>query len=157
MVSFFIIMYNRPRGGYMALVKKFILFTVTFFKAIFRLILGLRTPKGLLALFLAFLIYYGWALTFIVYGTITKNPWFISIGTTVVIFWMAPATPFWGLTIITTLFIQRVILRDQKTQSFRKIYNEYLGKAKKAEDQKLIELVEEKTDFADPKPDDLEE
>ena len=86
MVSFFIIMYNLPRGGYMALVKKFILFTVTFFKAIFRLILGLRTPKGLLALFLAFLIYYGWALTFIVYGTITKNPWFISIGTTVVIF-----------------------------------------------------------------------
>jgi hypothetical protein len=32
-----------------------------------------------------------------------------------------------------------------------------LGKAKKAEDQKLIDLVEEKTDFADPKPDDLEE
>ncbi len=62
----------------MKYIKQFIHITVVFFKAIFRLILGLRTPKGLLALFLALLIYYGWAITFIVYGTITTNPWFIS-------------------------------------------------------------------------------
>ena len=90
----------------MKFIKQFIHITITFFKAVFRLILGLRTPKGLLALFLAFLIYYGWAIAFIVYGTWIKNPWFISIGTSVVVFWMAPLTPFFALTIFTTLFIQ---------------------------------------------------
>ncbi len=140
----------------MKYIKQFIHITITFFKAIFRLILGLRTPKGLLALFLAFLIYYGWAIAFIVYGTLIKNPWFISIGTSVVVFWMAPLTPFFALTIFTTLFIQRVILRDKKTQSFRKIYNMYLGNSKKTSDDRVIALVEAKTDFADPTEEELE-
>ncbi len=69
---------------------------------------------------------------------------------------MAPLTPFWALTIFTTLFIQRVILRDKKTQSFRKIYNMYLGESKTKSDQKLIALVEDKTDFADPTKEELE-
>jgi|GEM_PF-4700755 len=140
----------------MKYIRQFILITITFFKAIIRLIIGLKTPKGLLALFLALLLYYGWAIAFIVYGTILKDPWFISIGTSVVVFWMAPLTPFWALTIFTTLFIQRVILRDQKTQSFRKIYNMYLGESKTKSDVKLIALVEEKTDFADPTQAELE-
>lgn len=140
----------------MKYIRKFIHITITFFKAIIRLIIGLKTPKGLLALFLALLLYYGWAIAFIVYGTILKDPWFISIGTSVVVFWMAPLTPFWALTIFTTLFIQRVILRDQKTQSFRKIYNMYLGESKTKSDAKLIALVEEKTDFADPTQAELE-
>lgn len=140
----------------MKYIRQFIHMTITFFKAIIRLILGLRTPKGLLALFLALLIYYGWAIAFIVYGSIVKNPWFISIGTSVMVFWMAPLTPFWALTIFTTLFIQRVILRDQKTQSFRKIYQMYLGDSKSKSDDKLIALVEDKTDFADPTPEELE-
>ena len=140
----------------MKYIQKFIKITVTFFKAVFRLILGLRTPKGLLSLFIAFLIYYGWAIAFIVYGTIIKYPWFISIGTTVVVFWMAPMTPFFAITIFTTLFIQRVILRDQNTQSFRKIYHMYLGDESKSSDEKLIELVEAKTDFADPTESELE-
>lgn len=140
----------------MKYIRQFIHITITFFKAIIRLIIGLKTPKGLLALFLALLLYYGWAIAFIVYGTILKDPWFISIGTSVVVFWMAPLTPFWALTIFTTLFIQRVILRDQKTQSFRKIYNMYLGESKTKSDAKLIALVEEKTDFADPTQAELE-
>lgn len=140
----------------MKFIKQFIHITITFFKAVFRLILGLRTPKGLLALFLAFLIYYGWAIAFIVYGTLIKNPWFISIGTSVVVFWMAPLTPFFALTIFTTLFIQRVILRDKKTQSFRKIYNMYLGNSKNPSDDRVIALVEAKTDFADPTVEELE-
>ncbi len=140
----------------MKYIRQFIHITITFFKAIIRLIIGLKTPKGLLALFLALLLYYGWAIAFIVYGTILKDPWFISIGTSVVVFWMAPLTPFWALTIFTTLFIQRVILRDQKTQSFRKIYNMYLGESKTKSDVKLIALVEEKTDFADPTQAELE-
>lgn len=140
----------------MKYIRQFIHITITFFKAIIRLIIGLKTPKGLLALFLALLLYYGWPIAFIVYGTILKDPWFISIGTSVVVFWMAPLTPFWALTIFTTLFIQRVILRDQKTQSFRKIYNMYLGESKTKSDAKLIALVEEKTDFADPTQAELE-
>lgn len=140
----------------MKYIRQFIHITITFFKAIIRLIIGLKTPKGLLALILALLLYYGWAIAFIVYGTILKDPWFISIGTSVVVFWMAPLTPFWALTIFTTLFIQRVILRDQKTQSFRKIYNMYLGESKTKSDVKLIALVEEKTDFADPTQAELE-
>lgn len=140
----------------MTYIRQFIHITITFFKAIIRLILGLKTPKGLLALAIALLLYYGWAIAFIVYGTIVKNPWFISIGTSVMVFWMAPLTPFWALTIFTTLFIQRVILRDQKTQSFRKIYQMYLGDSKSKSDDKLIALVEAKTDFADPSPEELE-
>jgi pheromone shutdown protein TraB len=140
----------------MKYIRQFMHITITFFKAIVRLIIGLKTPKGLLALFLALLLYYGWAIAFIVYGTILKDPWFISIGTSVVVFWMAPLTPFWALTIFTTLFIQRVILRDKKTQSFRKIYNMYLGESKHKSDDRLIALVEDKTDFADPTKEEIE-
>ena len=140
----------------MKYMNQFINLTVTFFKAIFRLLLGLRTPKGLLALFISFAIFYGWALAFIVYGTWTKNPWFISIGTSVVVFWMAPFTPFFAIVIFTTLFIQRVILRDQNTQSFRKIYQMYLGEQHKPSDDRIVALVEDKTDFADPTEAELE-
>lgn len=140
----------------MKFIQQFIHLTITFFKAIYRLILGLRTPKGLLSLFISFVIFYGWALAFIVYGTLTKNPWFISIGTSVVVFWMAPFTPFFAITIFTTLFIQRVILRDQNTQSFRKIYRMYLGDQSKPSDDRIVQLVEDKTDFADPTEAELE-
>ena len=141
----------------MQTLKKITRYFVTFFKAIFRLIIGLKTPKGLLALFISFCIFYGWGIAFIIYGTITSQGWFVTIGTGVMVFWLAPGTPFWAIMIITTLFIQRVILRDAKTQSFRRIYNEYLGASKEPSDDKIIRLVEDKTDFADPKPEELEE
>ncbi|MDY0210819.1 MAG: hypothetical protein RBQ91_05385 [Acholeplasma sp.] len=141
----------------MKLLRKFYLFTITFFKAIFRLILGLRTPKGLIALFISFSIFYGWAIAFIIYGSIASNGWFLTIGSGVLVFWLAPGTPFFPIMIIATLFIQRIILRDHKTQSFRKIYNEYLGSTKKSEDDKIIEFMEDKTDFADPTPEELKD
>lgn len=143
-------------GVYMRWFKKLMHVTLAFIKAMFRLITGLRTPKGLIALFISFTIFYGWALAFIIYGTIIANPWFISIGTGVVIFWIAPGTPFFPIVIIATLFIQRVVLRDKKTQSFRKVYHQFAGDSNTEANEEYIALVEDKTDFADPKPDELE-
>lgn len=101
--------------------------TVAFVKSIGRLLLGLKTKKGLISLFIAFMIFYGWALTFILLGFLFDNTLWMAIGMGVVVFWAAPFTPFFPITIISTLFIQRVILRDKQTQSFKEIYSHYVG------------------------------
>ena len=103
--------------------------------AVWRIILGLGTVKGLLAIFISFTIYYGWAVALIVIGTIyAKYQWMIAVGMSVIVFWAGPFTPFFPILIMTTLFIQRYILRDKKTQSFTEIYKHYLGESKMSEE-----------------------
>lgn len=101
-------------------------FFVDFFKSLWRTILSLRTIKGIIALAVSLTIYYGWAVAMIVVGSIFPvYRWMIGVGTGVMLFWAGPFTPFWAITIVTTIFIQRYILRDKKARPFKDIYAEY--------------------------------
>ena len=121
--------------------KKILLYVWNILRAVWRVILGLGTVKGLLALFISFTIYYGWAVALIIIGTIyAKYQWMIAVGMSVIVFWAGPFTPFFPILITTTLFIQRYILRDKKTQSFTEIYKQYLGESEMSEeDEKELE------------------
>lgn len=126
-------------------------FFVDFFKSVWRVIVSLKTAKGILAFVISFTIYYGWALAMIVVGTIfPQYRWMIGVGTGVVIFWAGPFTPFWAITLVTTIIIQRYILRDKKTQTFREIYKQFLADREiSKEDEKIIKLFSKREEQHD--------
>jgi len=94
--------------------QKYKIFWITFFKLVWDVIKSMNTLRGYIALFISFMIFDGWALLFIVFGSIAGNAWMIGIGTTVMLFWVGPGTPVIPLIIITALFIRRYILFEKK-------------------------------------------
>ena len=50
---------------------------------------------------------------FYLVGLITGNPWWTGAATTVWLFWAAPLTPFWILTISITAAIKEIINRSE--------------------------------------------
>ncbi len=92
---------------------KFIHFWIKFFKVVWAVVKSMNTLRGYIALFLAYVIYHGWALAFVVIGTVVGNGWMIGIGSAVLLFWFGPGTPVIPLIIVTALFIQRYLLFDK--------------------------------------------
>lgn len=134
-------------------------FIVDFFKSLWRIIVSLKSPKGLIALAISLMIYYGWAVALVVIGSIfPSHRWMIGVGTGVMLFWAGPFTPFWPITLITTIFIQRYILRDKKAQTFQEIYQKYLADRKMSKEDEAfmrhLEKKKEKKHDKDRKPND---
>lgn len=134
-------------------------FFADFMKSLWRVLVGLKTPKGIIALAISLTIYYGWAVALVVLGSIfPSHRWMIGVGTGVMLFWAGPFTPFWPITLVTTIFIQRYILRDKKAQSFQEIYEKYLADRKMSkEDEAFIRRLNKKKEQKDDKnrkPDD---
>lgn len=98
-----------------------------FFKGLWRLIKSMGTIKGLISLFLSFMIYVGWAIVLLIIGIIIGDAWLISVGTGTILFWAGPFTPMWMLIIGTAIFIQRFILRDKKAISKKEIFSAFKG------------------------------
>ena len=127
------------------------LFFVDFFKSLWRVLVSLKTAKGIIALSISLMMYYGWAVALIVVGSIFPSyRYLIGIGTGVMLFWAGPFTPFWPITLVTTIFIQRYILRDKKAKTFKEIYESYLADRKMSkEDERFIKRLEHKKEKAD--------
>lgn len=89
-------------------------FIKRFFKWLWELIKSFGTLKGLISLFISFIIFYGWLLAFIVFGTIFKITWMYSVGIGGVLFWAGPFTPFFPIFLAIATFFRRVILKDKK-------------------------------------------
>lgn len=98
------------------MIKKFILFWKHFFIMVWEIIKSMRSVRGLISLFIAYMIFHGWALTFFVIGLITGNAWFLGIGTAVMLFWFGPGTPVIPLILVTAFIIQRYILMDKSNK-----------------------------------------
>ncbi len=96
--------------------KKFILFWKTFFIMIWEVIKTMKTFRGMISLFIAYMIYHGWAVLFFIIGTYSANTFLIAVGTAVLLFWFGPGTPVIPLIIITALLIQRYIFFDSTNQ-----------------------------------------
>ncbi len=94
--------------------QKFVRFWKVFCLTVWAIIKEMRTVRGLFALIISYIIYHGWAVFFVAFGTIIGNAWMIGIGTAVMLFWFGPGTPVIPLIIVTALFIQRYILFDKK-------------------------------------------
>ena len=94
--------------------QQFIRFWKVFFLTVWEIIKEMKTVRGILALLIAYIIYHGWAMFFVAFGTITGNAWMVGIGTAVILFWFGPGTPVIPLIIVTALLIQRYVLFDKK-------------------------------------------
>ena len=79
---------------------------------VWEVIKSMRSVRGMIALFIAYMIYHGWAALFFVIGILFSNLWLIGIGTAVMLFWFGPGTPLIPLVLITAMFIQRYLLLD---------------------------------------------
>ncbi len=99
------------------MLHKFIRFWKVFFLTVWAIIKEMRTVRGIIALLISYMIYHGWAVFFVVFGTIVGNAWMVGVGTAVILFWFGPGTPVIPLTIITALAIQRFILFDKKNMT----------------------------------------
>lgn len=77
------------------------------------LIRSFNTVRGLISLFISFMIFCGWALVFIGLGIAFKNAKLVAIGSSVIMFWSAPLTPMWGTIILVAVFIRKKILKDK--------------------------------------------
>lgn len=86
--------------------------------------------KGLISLFISFMIFYGWLLIFIVIGIVSDNAWFYGVGIGGVVFWFGPGTPLIPLIIGVATFIRKFILRDRDSDMNR---NDKDGKEKNEE------------------------
>jgi len=94
--------------------KRFWLFWKKFFLMVWEIIKSMKSVRGLIALFLSYMIFHGWAVVIFVLGTITGNAYLIGLGTAVILFWFGPGTPVIPLIIVTALFIKRYLLLDKK-------------------------------------------
>lgn len=74
----------------------------------------MKSVRGLIALFLSYMIFHGWAVVIFILGTITANGYLIGLGTAVMLFWFGPGTPVIPLIIVTALFMKRYLLLDKK-------------------------------------------
>jgi len=79
---------------------------------VWEIIKSMRSIRGLISLFISYMLYHGWAVIFLLLGFIASNGWLIGIGTAVILFWFGPGTPLIPLILITAMFIQRYVLLD---------------------------------------------
>ena len=96
--------------------KKFVLFWKNFTIMVWEIIKSMKSVRGVIALFLSYMIYHGWAALFFITGVLFSNLWLLGIGTTVMLFWFGPGTPLIPLILVTALFIQRYILLDKSNK-----------------------------------------
>lgn len=96
--------------------RKFIEFWKNFTLMIWEIIKSMRSIRGMISLFIAYMIYHGWAALCFLIGIATSNGWLIGIGTTVMLFWFGPGTPVIPLILITAMFIQRYVLMDKSNK-----------------------------------------
>jgi hypothetical protein len=96
--------------------RRFKLFWETFFIMVWEVIKTMKTLRGMISLFIAYMIFHGWALLFFIIGTLTANAWLLGIGSFVLLFWFGPGTPVIPLILVTALLIQRYVFFDSTNQ-----------------------------------------
>jgi hypothetical protein len=94
--------------------KTFINFWKKFFLMVWEIIKSMNSLRGLIALFISYMIFHGWAVVVLLLGSLSGNAYLIGLGTAVILFWFGPGTPVIPLIIITALFIRRYVLFEKK-------------------------------------------
>lgn len=113
--------------------KRFFKALVILLKDIWYVIKGMLSLRGLLSLFISFMIYQGWAYVFIILGPFIHSAWMTATGTAVILAWFGPGTPAIPLIVITALLIQRFIFRERNPRydAFMKKYKGILNERKR--------------------------
>lgn len=84
---------------------------INFWKGIWNVVKSMANWKGVLSLFIVWLLISGAGLILI--GVIFTNKWLIGAGTSIYAFWLAPITPLIPINIALALFVQRFVFRDK--------------------------------------------
>ncbi len=93
--------------------KRFVHFWKTFFRMVWEIIKSMKTIRGLIALFISYMLFHGWAVLLLLAGTLFSNPLWIALGSTVILFWLGPGTPIIPLIIVVAFAIKRYLLLDK--------------------------------------------
>ncbi|MCK9236119.1 MAG: hypothetical protein WC225_02130 [Acholeplasmataceae bacterium] len=120
--------------------KKFLSFWARFFLFVWEMIKSMSNVRGVIALFISYMIYQGWAVVFLIVGIITKNAWLIGVGGAVIAFWVGPGTPTIPLVIVTAFFIKRYLLFDRSDprklkEIWRELNEKYNQKKQQAKEE----------------------
>lgn len=129
--------------------RKFFNFWKNLFILIWETIKTMKTVRGLIALFLSFMIFVGWAYVLIVLGMIMHRTALTAIGTVVALFWAGPFTPLIPITLLVAFLIQRYILRDKSNDDALKtaIKNFKENKFQEEDDISLLNTLKIKFSF----------
>lgn len=92
--------------------RRFKRFWIHFFMIVWEVIKSMKSIRGLISLFISYMIFQGWAVLFLIFG----NAWMKGIGAGVITFWFGPGTPTIPIILIVALFIQRYLLLDHSNQ-----------------------------------------
>lgn len=87
-------------------------FWIQFFIMVWEVIKSMKSIRGLISLFISYMIFQGWAVLFVIFG----DAWMKGIGAAVITFWFGPGTPTIPIILIVALFIQRYLLLDSSNQ-----------------------------------------
>ena len=101
----------------MKMYRQFKQFWIRFFIIVWEVVKSMKSIRGLISLFISYMIFQGWAFLFILFG----NAWMKGIGAAVITFWFGPGTPTIPIILIVALFIQRYILLDFSNQFHLKV------------------------------------
>ena len=102
--------------------KKAWKYFVNFWKGIWAIIKSMGNWRGVLSLFIVWLIISGSGL--IILGFIIRNNWLKGIGITMYAFWLGPFTPLIPIMIALAMFIQRFVFLD-KNVSWKTIKDKF--------------------------------
>lgn len=80
---------------------------------VWHIIKSMKSRRGLLALFISYMLFHGWAVMILIIGSITNQLFFIGLGTLVILFWFGPGTPLIPLIIITALILRRYVFFEK--------------------------------------------
>lgn len=105
--------------------RKIVRLSIAFFKALWRLVKSMKTAKGLLALTISFAFWFGASM--LVFSITLQTSNLLVLIPSSILFWNTPLTPFMLFVIGTAVFIQKIILRDNKAMSKEEIINNFKG------------------------------
>lgn len=92
--------------------QKFKRFWIHFFIIVWEIIRSMKSIRGMISLFISYMIFQGWAVLFLIFG----NAWMKGIGAAVITFWFGPGTPTIPIILIVALCIQRYVFFDDSNQ-----------------------------------------
>lgn len=93
--------------------QKFIRFWKVFFLTVWAIIKEMKTVRGIVALFISYMFYHGWAMVLVIINLVKGVYWQAGLAGIVIALWAGPFTPLIPLIIVTALLIQRYILFDK--------------------------------------------
>lgn len=116
-------------------IKKLIIWFYKVLLALWKIVKSMKGWKGVTSLVISFMLFAGWAYIMAAVGWVIGNTWMMGVGAAVILFWIGPFTPLFGIVIAFALIIQRFVFLDKSIswQNIKEKFREAFRKEEKIE------------------------